>query len=68
MTDYLPINNKDSIEHQIDDAAIKRYFENAKGGTASTVSMMAHENNLPARAAKYRLNKEIRTTRACQCV
>jgi len=63
MTDYLPINNKDSIEHQIDDAAIKRYFGNAKGGTASTVSMMAHEHNLPARAAKYRLNKEIRTTR-----
>ena len=55
------MNHNDFTEQQIDDAAIKRYFDNAKGGTASTVSMMAHEHNLPACAAVYRLNKEIRT-------
>lgn len=60
MADYQPMNHNDFTEQQIDDAAIKRYFDNAKGGTASTVSTMAHEHNLPACAAVYRLNKEIR--------
>jgi SAM-dependent methyltransferase len=46
---------------QIDDEAVKRYFDSAKGGTAATVSMMTHEFNLPASAARYRLYKEILT-------
>jgi SAM-dependent methyltransferase len=48
-------------KQQIDDAAVKRYFGSSRGGTAATVSMMAHEHNLPASAARYRLNKEMRT-------
>jgi trans-aconitate methyltransferase len=60
MTDTQPVNHHDSTENQIDDAAVKRYFDNEKGSTAATVSMMAHEHNLPASAARYRLHKEIR--------
>ena len=55
MTDDQPKEGK----QQIDNAAIKRYFENPEGGTAATVSMMAHEHNLPASATTYRLHKEI---------
>ena len=55
------MNHKNSTEAQIDDAAVKKYFDNATGGTAATVSMMTHEFNLPASAAKYRLQKEIET-------
>jgi SAM-dependent methyltransferase len=55
------MNHKDSTEPQIDDAAVKKYFDNAKGGTAATISMMTHEYNLPASAARYRLHKETRT-------
>ena len=55
------MNHHDPTEQQIDDAAVKRYFDSARGSTASTVSMMAHEHNLPAGAARYRLHKEIRT-------
>lgn len=59
------MNHKDSpkaqIEPQIDDAAVKKYFDNAKGGTAATVSMMTHEFNLPASAARYRIDKETGT-------
>ncbi len=55
------MNLYDSTEQQIDDATVKRYFDGAGGGTAATVSMMAHEHNLPASAARYRRHKEIRT-------
>ncbi len=55
------MNLHDSIEKQIDDATVRRYFNGAGGGTAATVSMMAHEHNLPAGAARYRLRKEIRS-------
>jgi len=51
----------DFAKQQIDDAAVKSYFDSSRGGTAATVSMMAHEHNLPASAARYRLNKEIQT-------
>ncbi len=50
-----------SAEQQIDDAAVQRYFSGAGGSTAAAISMMAHEHNLPASAARYRLSKEIRT-------
>ena len=55
------MNHKNSTEAQIDDAAVKKYFDNATGGTAATVSMMTHEFNLPASAARYRLQKEMET-------
>ena len=55
------MNLRDSAEQQIDDAIVQRYFEGAGGGTAATVSMMAHEHNLPASAARYRLHKEMQT-------
>lgn len=61
MAGGQPTNHHDSTESQIDDGAVKRYFDSAKGGTAATVSMMTHEFNLPASAAGYRLHKEMRT-------
>ncbi|MCK4838031.1 MAG: class I SAM-dependent methyltransferase [Desulfobulbaceae bacterium] len=55
------MNHHNSTQQQIDDATVKRYFDAAGGGTAATVSMMAHEHNLPPSAAQYRRHKEIRT-------
>ena len=52
-----------SNEQQINDATVQRYFDGAGGSTAAAISMMAHEHNLPASAARYRLSKEIRTIR-----
>ena len=57
------MNNHTSTEQQIDDATVNRYFNGTGGGTADTVSMMAHEHNLPASAARYRRREEIRTVR-----
>jgi SAM-dependent methyltransferase len=51
-----------SAEDQIDDAAVRRYFNATReGGTAISISMMAHEHNLPLRAAQFRRHKEIET-------
>ncbi len=55
------MNDDTSTEQQIDDATVNRYFNGAGGGTAATVSMMAHEHNLPTSAARYRVREEIRT-------
>jgi SAM-dependent methyltransferase len=55
------MNHHNSTDEHIDDATVKRYFDGAGGGTAATVSMMAHEHNLPASAARYRRHKEIQT-------
>lgn len=55
------MNQYDSTEQQVDDTIVKRYFDGAGGGTASSISMMAHEHNLPACAARYRRLKEICT-------
>jgi SAM-dependent methyltransferase len=55
------MTQKDSPKPQIDDAAVKKYFDNTKGGTAATLSMMTHEFNLPASAASYRIHKETGT-------
>ncbi len=53
------MNYHTSTEQQIDDETVNRYFNGgAGGGTADTVSMMAHEHNLPASAARYRLRIE----------
>jgi len=55
------MNHLDLTRRQVDDTAVKSYFDSANGGTAATVSMMAHEHKLPASAARYRLRKELRT-------
>ena len=55
------INQSASNESQIDDAAVVRYFNGAGGGTAATISMMAHEHNLPIGATRYRLTEETQT-------
>ncbi len=52
-----------SSEQQIDDATVQRYFNGAGGNTAATLSMMAHEHNLPASASRYRFSREILTIR-----
>src|SRR5680860_653930 len=55
------MNQDDSIDQEIDEATVRRYFDGAGGGTAAAVSMMAHEHNLPGRAARYRRHQELRT-------
>ncbi len=57
------MNYHTSVEQQIDDATVQRYFNGAGGSTAAAISMMAHEHNLPTSAAQYRLSQEIRTIR-----
>lgn len=54
-------DSPNSNEEQIDDEAVKRYFDNTAAGTAATVSMMTHEFNLPTGAAAYRVCKETGT-------
>ena len=61
MNEKQLINEQAPIAQQINDAAVKSYFDNAKGGTAAAVSMMTHEFNLPVSSAKYRLQKEVKT-------
>ncbi len=56
------MNHLDLRKQQIEDKAVSSYFDNTNGGTAATISMMAHEHKLPASAARYRLRKELRTT------
>tara|TARA_B110000196_G_scaffold19924_1_gene15650 strand:- start:300 stop:1157 length:858 start_codon:yes stop_codon:yes gene_type:complete len=49
-------------ETQIDDDAVKRYFEGTGGSkAAAAMSMMTHEHNLPAGAVGYRLSRELAT-------
>jgi len=49
-------------ETQIDDDAVKRYFEGTGGSkAAAAMSMMTHEHNLPASAVGYRLSRELAT-------
>ena len=55
------MNHLDLTRRQVGDTAVKSYFDSANGGTAATISMMAHEHKLPASAARYRLRKELRT-------
>ena len=57
----MSMNYRTSTDQQIDDATVHRYFNGAGGGAPNAVSMMAHEHNLPASAARYRLHKEIHT-------
>jgi len=48
---------------QIDKTVIKRYSEDIRSGTASSVSMMTHEYNLPTIAVTYRFRREKRSIR-----
>ena len=55
------MDREPSCENQIDDSAVKRYFDGAAGTAPAEMSMMVHEYNLPSSAAGYRLSKELRT-------
>lgn len=55
------MNQHTSVEQQIGDAAVRRYFNGAGGSTAAALSMMAHEHNLPASASRYRFSREMLT-------
>lgn len=59
MIDYQSNEEK----HDLNNSAIKRYFDDTKRGSATSVSMMTHEYNFPKSAATYRLRKEQRTIR-----
>lgn len=58
---FALMDQHNTRDKQIDNAAVKRYFDSAKDGTADTVSMMTHDYKFPASAAKYRLSKEVKT-------
>jgi len=60
-TQELTMDLHNCTEPQIDDASVKRYFDGVGGGAAATISMMAHEHNLPASASRYRQRDELRT-------
>ena len=55
------MERESSLDKQIDDAAVQRYFDGAAGTAPAAMSMMAHEYNLPSNAVAYRLGKELRT-------
>ena len=55
------MNNPDSTDRQIDYTVVRRYFQTAGSNTAATASYMAHEQNLPQNAVRYRMRKEIAT-------
>lgn len=57
----MAADRESSHENQIDDDVVERYFDGASRTAAATMSMMAHEHNLPSSAVAYRLSKELRT-------
>ena len=48
-------------EEQIDDRAVESYFNGGLGTAAASMSMMAHEHDMPSNAVAYRLTQELRT-------
>lgn len=56
---FLAVTVPKSTEENIDYAAVWHYFDVAGSISASTASFMAHEQNLPNDAVRYRLRKEI---------
>ncbi len=57
----MALEREPSSEKQIDDDAVKRYFDGAGGTAPAAMSMMSHEHNLPSSALEYRLSKELGT-------
>ena len=55
------MNPESQARQQIDDAVVEHYFDGAGGTTAASMSMMAHEHNLPLNAMAQRLAKEQKT-------
>ena len=55
------MEHEPSSEKQIDDAAVKRYFDGAGGTAPAALSMMVHEYNLPPNAVVFRLSEELKT-------
>ena len=56
----IAMERESSYEKQIDDAAVKRYFDGAGGTAPAAMSMMVHEYNLPSSVIGYRLSKELK--------
>ena len=52
-----------SGKHQIDYQQVRRYFAQAGGATAASASYMAHAQDLPENAVRYRFRKERRAIR-----
>ena len=48
-------------EEQIDDRAVESYFDSGLGTAAASMSMVAHEHEIPSNAVAYRLMQELRT-------
>ncbi|MCH8988071.1 MAG: class I SAM-dependent methyltransferase [Chloroflexi bacterium] len=57
----MALEREPSSEKQIDDDAVKRYFDGAGGTAPAAMSVMSHEHNLPSSAVEYRLSKELGT-------
>lgn len=58
---FALMDQHNARDAQIDDDAVKHYFDGAKDGTAASVSMMTHDYKFPVSAATYRLSKEVKT-------
>ena len=54
------MNEEPDNTPQLDYSIVQRYWDEG-GSDATAMSMMAHEHNLPARSAAYRLQCEINT-------
>lgn len=52
-----------SGKHQIDYQQVRRYFAQAGGATAASASYMAHAQDLPENAVRYRFRKERKAIR-----
>ena len=52
-----------SGKHQIDYQQVRRYFAHAGGATAASASYMAHAQDLPENAVRYRFGKERKAIR-----
>ena len=48
-------------EDQIEDSTVESYFAGGSGTDAATMSMMAHEHDIPSSAVAYRLTRELKT-------
>lgn len=57
----MAVDREPLHEGQIDDDAVKRYFDGAEGTSAAAMSVMSHEHDLPPSAVAYRVFKELRT-------
>lgn len=55
------MHDTDKSEDTLDYVAVRRYFESTPSESAASASYMAHEQNLPVDAVRYRLRNEVET-------